>query len=260
MIGAPSWAAAGGEQSLSDIFISYSSADRPIAERVHDALTEAGYDVFWDREIPPGKDWDSWIRDELNGARLVVVVWTKASTRSPNVRHEAIIAREAGKLLPVVAEDLTPSDFPMGLLHVQALDIGRGADDFKGVREELLVEVAERLAGDAAPRREPVRPRRWPRRRWLAPAAALALLVVIAAALILAWPSLSFDPEAPPLTAAELRAAADREVPARGRVAQAGTRYLATDSSELSSSWVWGVAQGIAGAPDEERLLTVRFF
>jgi hypothetical protein len=228
---------------------------------VHDALTEAGYDVFWDREVPPGKDWDSWIRGELEAARLVIVLWTKAGVASPNVRHEAIIAREAGKLLPVIAEDLKPSDFPMGLFHVQALDLGRDADDFKAMREQFLAEVREQLTGggDATPP-EPVRSRPMSRRRWLAPAAALALLVILAAALIIAWPSLGFDPDAPPLSAAELQAAADREVPARGRVAQAATRFLATDSSDLSSSWVWGIAQGIAGAPDEERLLTVRFF
>lgn len=209
--------------------------------------------------MPPGEDWDSWIRGELNATRLVIVLWTKAGVASPNVRHEAIIAREADKLLPVIAEDLKPSDFPMGLFHVQALDIGRDADDFEEVREQFLAEVAEQLAGGET-RAQPVRQRRWTKRRWSLPAAALALAVTVAAALFLAWPLLSFDPGAPPLDAAELRAAADREVPARGRVIQSVTRYFTNDSSDLSSSWVWGVAQGIAGAPDEERLLTVRFF
>ncbi|HYE48487.1 MAG TPA: toll/interleukin-1 receptor domain-containing protein, partial [Azospirillaceae bacterium] len=245
---------------MSDIFISYSSADRPTAERVHDALTAAGYDVFWDREIPPGKDWDGWIRDELTGARLVVVVWTKASVKSPNVRHEAILARETGKLLPVIAEDLKPSDFPMGLFHVQALDIGRDAAGFGAARERLLREVAEMLGGEQ-PAPAPHAPREASRpRRWVVPAAVLAVLAILATALILAWPSISYDPDAPPLSAEELRAAAAAEVPARGRAMQAATRYFANDSSDLSSSWVWGVAQAIAGAPDEERLLTVRFF
>jgi hypothetical protein len=228
---------------------------------VHDALTEAGYDVFWDREIPPGKDWDGWIRDELTGARLVVVLWTKASVRSPNVRHEAILARETGKLLPVIAGDLTPSDFPMGLFHVQALDIGRDAKGFEEGRERLLREVAEMLGG-GQPSEPPAPrpPRRIGRWRWAIPAVALAVFAILAAAFFLAWPTLSFDPDAPPLSAGELRASADREVPARGRAMQAATRYFTTDSSDLSSSWVWGVAQAIAGAPDEERLLTVRFF
>ena len=247
---------------MSDIFISYSSKDRDAAERVHDALTEAGYDVFWDREVPPGQDWDSWIRGELNAARLVIVLWTRAGVASPNVRHEAIIAREAGKLLPVIAEDLKPSDFPMGLFHVQTLDLGRDSDDFEAMREQFLVEVAEQLTGggrSSGARAGAAAANMW-HRRWLAPAATLVLLAILVTALIIAWPSLSFDPDAPPLSTAELQAAADREVPARGRVVQAATRFLATDSSDLSSSWVWGVAQGIAGAPDEERLLTVRFF
>ena len=216
--------------------------------------------MFWDREIPPGKDWDSWIRDELVGARLAIVLWTKASVKSPNVRHEAIIAREAGKLLPVVAADLTPSDFPMGLLHVQALDIGRDEEGFEEARAQLLAEVEEMLGGVEAPEPKAVRPRRWQWRRWAVPAATLVALALLATALMIAWPSLSFDPEAPPLSAEELRAAADREVPARGRAMQAASRYFVNDSSDLSSSWIWGVAQAIAGAPDEERLLTVRFF
>lgn len=217
--------------------------------------------MFWDREVPPGEDWDAWIRSELEATRLVIVLWTKAGVASPNVRHEAIIAREADKLLPVIAEDLKPSDFPMGLFHVQAMDIGRDAEDFETVREQFLAEVAEQLTGGGvAADVRPVRASRWSRRRWLLPAAALALAVALTAALLLAWPSLSFDPDAPPLDATELRLASDREVPARGHVMQLARQYFATDTSDLSSSWVWGVAQSIAGAPDEERLLTVRFF
>ena len=98
--------------------------------RVRDALEQAGYEVFWDQSTPPGKDWDSWIRDQLTGAKLVITLWTKSSVASPNVRHEAIIAREAGKLLPVMVDTLEPTDFPMGLFMVQALSIGRSARDY----------------------------------------------------------------------------------------------------------------------------------
>lgn len=151
----------------------------------------------------------------------------------------------------------------MGLFHTQALDIGRDAQGFEERRATLLDEVAERLEGaPEAPRPAPPRPappRR--RRRWVLPAAAtLALTAIVAAILALAWPALSFDPAAPPASAEELKAAADREGPARRRVAEAGARFLSTDSADLSSSWVWAIAQGIAAAPDEERLLTVRFF
>ena len=106
--------------------------------RVRDALEAAGYEVFWDQSTPPGKDWDSWIRDQLTGARLVIALWTKSSVASPNVRHEAIIAREAGKLLPLMVDELRPTDFPMGLFMVQALSIGRTAREFNAVRAKFL--------------------------------------------------------------------------------------------------------------------------
>ena len=86
---------------------------------------------------PAGQDWDSWIREQLLGARLVVALWTKASVASPNVRHEAIIAREEDKLLPVMVDELEPTDFPMGLFMVQALMIGRSAREFEAVKRAL---------------------------------------------------------------------------------------------------------------------------
>ncbi len=246
---------------MSDIFISYSSQDRPVAERVRAALVAAGYGVFWDQAIPPGKDWDSWIRDELTGARLVVVLLTKASVASPNVRHEAIIAREAGKLLPVMVDDLAPSDFPMGLFLVQALRIGRTAREFGGVKAKFLGEVQARFneSGQAAP--SPATAPVKPRRTWrLAAAAGLLVALLAAAALFVVWPSLTFDPAAPPVTAEVLKAAVDSEGPARARVAQAGERTMAGNLDDPSSSWVWALAQGIAAAPDENRGLTVRYF
>ena len=33
---------------MSDVFLSYSSKDRPAAERIEKALTAVGIDVFWD--------------------------------------------------------------------------------------------------------------------------------------------------------------------------------------------------------------------
>ncbi|HKR25649.1 MAG TPA: toll/interleukin-1 receptor domain-containing protein, partial [Allosphingosinicella sp.] len=132
---------------LTDIFISYSSQDRAVAERVREALAAEGYEVFWDQATPAGQDWDSWIRERLTAAKVAIVLWTKASVASPNVRHEAIIAREAGKLLPVMVDELEPTDFPMGLFIVQAVMMGRSAGEFEAARPRLLREVAARVGG-----------------------------------------------------------------------------------------------------------------
>jgi len=239
---------------LTDIFISYSSKDRPVALRIRDALQEAGYDVFWDQSTPAGQDWDSWIRERLTGAKLVVTLWTKASVASPNVRHETIIAREAGKLLPVMVDELKPTDFPMGLFMVQALMIGRSARQFDSVKAKFLEEVRARIgASGAAPIKTAPKPGA---RRGLAIGLGVGVLLA-ALALVLAWPSLRYVvfPDTPPVSRAEIQASVDGERLARQRVARAAENQLSGDPAMLGSTWAWGAGQLIAAAPDEGRAL-----
>lgn len=247
-----------GEAPLADIFISYSSRDREVAERVRDLLEAAGYSVFWDQSTPPGKDWDSWIREQLAGSRLVVALWTRTSVASPNVRHEAIIARDTSKLLPLMVEELAPSDFPMGLFMVQALLVGSSQRSFDAVSDKLLAEVKARLVGggDAAQAKVPKRRRR----RW---AVALAGAVLAGAiALLLAWPNLVYTvfPDTPPVSRAQLREAVEAESLARQRVARSAENSLSGDPALLGSTWAWGAGQLIAAAPEESRELGERYF
>src|SRR5262249_9340647 len=106
---------------MADVFLSYSSKDRPAAEAIERALSARGIDVFWDQETPAGQDWDTWIRSKLSSARVAPVLWSRHSIGSDNVRHEALVARKANKLLPVVIDQLAPEDLPMGLYMVQSV-------------------------------------------------------------------------------------------------------------------------------------------
>ena len=241
---------------MPDVFISYSSKDRTVAERVQSALTGAGYDVFWDQDTPAGQDWDSWIRERLEGSACVIVLWTKASIASPNVRHEAIVAREAGKLLPVMVDNLKPSDFPMGLYMVQGLVMGRSAKDFAAARERLIGEVRQRVGErDAAVAARAPKPRRRIR-KWLLGGLAAALAV----ALVLAWPSLAlfFDSAAPPVPDSVVAAAIAGEPVARERVARSAETTLAADQQVMGTPWYAG--QLLSGAPDEGRGSVDRYF
>jgi hypothetical protein len=144
--------AEGGARIMTDVFLSYSSKDRAAAEAVQKSLTARGFDVFWDQEIPPGTDWDTWIRAKLAGAKVVIVLWSHASIASQNVRHEAMIARDAQKIVPVMLDALAPEDFPMGLYLVQGVQLldwrNAGAKGY----ERLTAEAAARL-GKPAPAR-----------------------------------------------------------------------------------------------------------
>jgi TIR domain len=114
---------------MTDIFLSYSSKDRDRVQLIRDALGEHGFDVFWDQTLPVGIDWDTWIRQHLTKAKCALIVWSKNSIASDNVRHEATIAKRQGKLLAVLIDDLDPEEFPMGLYASQCAKLALWSGD-----------------------------------------------------------------------------------------------------------------------------------
>ncbi|MBV9295028.1 MAG: toll/interleukin-1 receptor domain-containing protein [Acidobacteriaceae bacterium] len=59
---------------MSDIFISYASADRSRIRPLVNALQQQGWSVWWDRTILAGKTFDQVIEAALADARCVVVL------------------------------------------------------------------------------------------------------------------------------------------------------------------------------------------
>jgi TIR domain/PAN domain len=115
---------------MTDIFFSYSSADRERVRPIRDALAEQGFDVFWDQQVPAGTDWDTWIRQHLTKSKCVMAFWSATSVSSDNVRHEAIVAKQQGKLISVLLEPLTAEQFPMGLYAQQAANLSDWNGDY----------------------------------------------------------------------------------------------------------------------------------
>jgi len=131
---------------MTDIFLSYSGKDRTRVQPLFDSLRERDFDVFWDQEIPPGTDWDTWIRQHLNDAKCAVVVWSAHSILSDNVRHEASIAKVQRKLVSVLIDAIAPDQLPMGLYSVQASNLSRwtgSIEDEDWIK--LLHEIESRL-------------------------------------------------------------------------------------------------------------------
>jgi hypothetical protein len=105
---------------VTDIFFSYSSNDRERVAVAYKALTERGFDVFWDLEVPANTNWNQWIKAQLERSPCVIVFWTANSVLSDNVMHEVEIARKDGKLIQGLLDPLDTRDLPMGLLADQA--------------------------------------------------------------------------------------------------------------------------------------------
>lgn len=131
---------------MAEIFFSYSSSDRSKVQLVRDALEAEGLTVFWDQTTPAGVDWDTWIRQNLSAAKCALVFWSANSIASPNVRHEATVARDRGKLIPVMLEALSTDMFPMGLYNVQAADLTSWTSDVTSPQWiKLRAEVEAKL-------------------------------------------------------------------------------------------------------------------
>ena len=170
---------------MNDIFISYDSADRAIAQKFADALEARGWSVWWDREIPLGKAFDQVIEEELNAARCVLVLWSNDSVRSRWVKTEAAAAADRDCLLPVLIEDIA---IPFEFKRIQTAMLLNWRGDDSDPEFNRLVKAIEQLAkqpGRVVPSRPAIqthKPAAWrmPKGRWII-AAALVLIVIAGA-------------------------------------------------------------------------------
>ncbi len=105
---------------MADIFISYAREDETRVQHLAHCLEEQGWSVFWDRRIPAGQTWRSYIGHALSEASCVIVAWTHHSIASRWVIEEADEGLQRGILVPVLFEAVKP---PLGFGPIQAADL-----------------------------------------------------------------------------------------------------------------------------------------
>jgi hypothetical protein len=115
---------------MSGIFLSYSRADRALAERVVQGLRDLEVEVWWDEDMP-GVDWQDELEAKLNALAGVLVLWTPNSVNSRNVRDEARLALSAEKLINVLS-DLPQPPFPFDRVNGLPLDGWTGFEPHGG--------------------------------------------------------------------------------------------------------------------------------
>ncbi len=93
---------------MSYLFISYSKEDRDIAAKLAATLQEEHWEVFWDRKIEAGAEWNDEIQLKLREARCVIVLWSSASRKSLWVRGEAAEAYDREAYLPFSIDSSPP--------------------------------------------------------------------------------------------------------------------------------------------------------
>jgi TolB-like protein len=183
---------------MADVFLSYKREDAARVRKLVAALRESGLEVWWDEDIPPSAPWEATIERALAEAKAIVVCWSPRSVASENVRSEARVAREDGRLIQVFLKRCEP---PLFFGERQGVDLSswRGkADDPRIIRlTESVRKVAagERVEGGERP---PLR-KRFDLR---IAAAAAAILILIAG--VTGWRWLSAVNASGPTTLAVL--------------------------------------------------------
>jgi hypothetical protein len=193
---------------MADIFVSYARPDRPRAEQLARALERAGWSVWWDREIPPGRSFDEVIEEALSLARCVIVLWSQDSVRSEWVKTEAAEAAQRRILVPILADG---ARIPLEFRRIQAAAI----DDWRNLESNAgWVQLCDAVAAlaDSARRVPPARaitPVRRSRLPWAITGVTLALGVGAAGYLAarpasnVAGPTTRSDPAPPPAAVAQ---------------------------------------------------------
>lgn len=97
--------------AVADVFVSYARADFERAKTLVEAMRAEGFQVWWDQDVAANAPWDLTIEAELKQAKSVIVLWSKASSASENVRAEARWARREGRLLQAFLEKCEPPFF-----------------------------------------------------------------------------------------------------------------------------------------------------
>ncbi len=178
-----------------DVFISYSSKDKPVADAAVAVLEGRGVRCWVaPRDILPGEDWGESIVDAISQSRALVLIFSEHANESKQIKREVELAVDGGiAVLPVRIEDVQPA---RSLAYF--LSTPHWLDAFTPPLEKHLTYLAETVkhliaqpnaegGGAAAPKprptAEPAGPRSDARRRALAVIAvvgcAVALLLLV---------------------------------------------------------------------------------
>jgi hypothetical protein len=175
---------AGRSDMAHDVFISYSSKDKTIADAVCAKLEARGIRCWIaPRDILPSADWGASIIDAINGARAMVLVFSgNANLSTQIVREVERAANRAISIIPLRVENVAPvRSLEFFISSAHWLDAYTPPmDHHLGYLGDVILHLLE---GKSAPEKPPPPPPPWWRGR-LGLAAAGGALVLLAA---LAW-------------------------------------------------------------------------
>lgn len=125
-----------------EVFVSYSQPDHDCAFEVTQQLEASGLNVWIaPRNVSPAADWAEAIIDAISNARVMVLIFSRSSNGSPQVRREVERAvHKQLRILPVRIEDVVPSGSLEYFLSTQ-----HWLDAFPPPRERHYAKLCDHL-------------------------------------------------------------------------------------------------------------------
>ena len=127
---------------MSDIFISYASADRKKARAIAERLEQEGWDVWWDSKIVPGQTFDRVLEEALDAAKCVVVLWSENSKKSDWVRNEATVGNRRNILVPAYIEAIS---LPLEFMRIQTANLLGWENETSESELDKFLDAIERV-------------------------------------------------------------------------------------------------------------------
>jgi TolB-like protein/tetratricopeptide (TPR) repeat protein len=173
------------------VFVSYARDDRKRALPVIELLETAGFSVWWDGLLEGGERFFETTATALDGARAVVVLWSKTSVASHWVHDEATAARDRRVLVPLSIDGTEP---PLGFRQFQVIDVSHSRMKPGDADADRLVRAVAALHDGAPVAKAAAKPAAGGvDRRWLLGGGIAAALV---GGIGVAWRSGMFAPAA----------------------------------------------------------------
>lgn len=105
---------------MPQVFISYARSAEADVRLIVEWLEDAGYSVWWDRQLLANRPFSDVIQEKLDAADVVLVLWSKDAAASEWVRAEADTARRSKKLVQASIDGTSPP-LPFNQFHCQQI-------------------------------------------------------------------------------------------------------------------------------------------
>ncbi len=129
---------------MSHIFISYSSKDRSTTKKLATVFEKQGWKVWWDKNLKPGKAFDTAISKALDAANCIVVLWSPNSVESNWVLEEAYEGLNREILVPAMIKQ---TRLPFGYRRAQYVDLSKWKGTANHLPLKKLISAVEPFAG-----------------------------------------------------------------------------------------------------------------